>query len=457
MPAWINDLIDQVFTFSQTLLTIPTLTQLGVLLGVFLLAALLRGLFRRLLGRFHNWLSGQSLIQEYLPWLPKWVHWPAPAAFPLLAWLLAGLARNVLDSAGLAAEILGWAVPLLGLLVLYILLLSLLTGRLAPERADFWQRRVLRPLFFIILFLQAVGLLDDLLSAGPTVGETPLRLGSILAGLFVLYIFAMLARSSRSLLGETVLPKAGINPSLTQVLVTFIGYIIIGSGVALALSTSGIPLTALTVIIGGLSVDIGFGMQELISNFISGFILLFEGSIGPTDIVAVDDTIGVVEFVGIRAMRIKNFDNVELIVPNTRFLTEVVTNYSRGSGDSRLRVHIPVGVSYEASPRLVREALLAAASHAGVLEDPPPQVHFIDFGASSLDFELMVWTENVSGVPDLRSDLRFQIWDSLTERGIEIPFPQHDVHIRSMAGLPLTGGADSRSLSAENSPNEDGA
>jgi potassium efflux system protein len=150
----------------------------------------------------------------------------------------------------------------------------------------------------------------------------------------------------------------------------------------------------------------------------------------------VSETIGVVASVGVRSIRITNLDNVELIVPNNRFMTDIVTNYTRS--DKKVRIHVAVGVSYDSKPREVEEALLAAAAHPLVLQTPAPGVLFTGFGDSSLDFELLVWTETPVMIPMLASDLRFQIWEALEARDIKIPFPQRDIHIRT-ASSPASG------------------
>ena len=350
---------------------------------------------------------------------------------PLAAWILGQVALVSLESAGREVTLLQWLVPFLALWFLQRLLVSWLELRRSTEQVAIWRKRVIRPLILLSALLHTVGLLDNVLEAGFRIDDNTITLQAVLTGILILYLFLFLARNLRQVLGDTVLPRAGVEASLTQILATFVGYAIIIFGVITALNVVGLPLTTLTVVAGGLSVGIGFGMQELISNFISGFILLFERSIGPGDVIEVEGTIGIVENVGVRAMRIKNLDNVELIVPNNSFLTNTVTNFTRG--DPHIRVHVGVGVSYESDPYQVKAVLIAAAAHASVLAEPPAQVQFVEFGANSLDFELLVWTDNAMAVPNLQSDLRYHIWQALNDAGIDIPFPQRDIHIRTLA------------------------
>jgi potassium efflux system protein len=203
--------------------------------------------------------------------------------------------------------------------------------------------------------------------------------------------------------------------------------------VLVALGSVGINLSTLTVVLGGLSVGLAFGLQEIVNNFVSGFILLFERSVQIGDIVQVDDNTGAIQKIGIRSTTINTRDNVELIIPNSYFLTQIVTNMTRS--EDLVRTRIAVGVTYNAKPREVEQALLeAAAQHPDVLSNPPPSVQFRDFGNSSLDFELFVWTNQAFQTPQLTSEVRYHIWDALASRNIEIPFPQRDIHIRS--GVP---------------------
>jgi small-conductance mechanosensitive channel len=226
------------------------------------------------------------------------------------------------------------------------------------------------------------------------------------------------------------LQNAGVDSGLVQTISAITSYAIIGIGILVALGSIGLNLTTLTVIAGGASVGLAFGLQEIFNNFISGFILIFERSLEPGQVVEVDDNTGRVETVGIRSTTIRTLDNVELIVPNSRFLTETVTNMTKT--EDLVRAQVDVGVSYNSDPHQVREVLLQAArKHPKILAEPAPTVQFRDFGASSLDFSLFVWTDDALHLAPLKSDLRYDIWDALAAHNIEIPFPQRDIHIRS--------------------------
>ena len=395
------------------------------------LALLLRRLMQRPLNRLLGRLAQTPLAQS-LHGLDELAQEVDNCLLPLLLWVLEALLIQFSIQNGRLPTVLLWARPFFIIWFVYQSCVSLLRVRLGPEQSKVWNHHVLRPITLVAAVLHGIGLLDDLLALGIQFRDDRVTLGAILAGLAVGYLFLIASQSSRRYLQSNFLPQAGVEPALTQVLATFAAYAVLAIGVLAALNLMGISLTALAVIAGGLSVGIGFGLQEIVSNLISGFILLLERSIGPGDVVQEGETIGVVEEIGIRSMRIRTLDNVELIVPNARFLTETVTNYTRS--ESKVRVHIPVGVSYQSDPRQVEKVLLEAAQNPLVLNSPAPSVFFTGFDESSLNFELLVWTDDAFEIPRLTSDLRFQIWETLQANHIEIPFPQRDVHVRSMVG-----------------------
>ncbi|UII58267.1 mechanosensitive ion channel (plasmid) [Cytobacillus spongiae] len=212
-------------------------------------------------------------------------------------------------------------------------------------------------------------------------------------------------------------------------------YSIMVLAIFISLTTVGIDLSALTVFAGIIGVGIGFGLQNIASNFISGIILLFERPIKVGDRVIVNEVIGDVEKINMRATIIKTLDNEHIIVPNSYFLEEQVVN--RSYSDPRHRLVIPVGVAYGSDVEHVRKLLLEVAEaeeieSETVLIEPKPFVNFVGFGSSSLDFELFVWITNPDKVIPIKSSLHFRIYKALTDNKIEIPFPQQDLHVRTI-------------------------
>jgi small-conductance mechanosensitive channel len=205
----------------------------------------------------------------------------------------------------------------------------------------------------------------------------------------------------------------------------------------------GLNLNSLVVVGGALGIGVGLGLQAIVSNFVAGLILLLEQPIKLGDRIEVGNTYGDVVRLRARSTWIRTNDNVVVIVPNSEFINQSVTNWT--ATDRQVRISLPLGTSYDSDPKKVREVILKVAStHADVLPDPPPEVIFTDFGDSSLNFQLRVWTiQQVQSPARLKSDLYFAIFEAFRIEKIEIPFPQRDLHLRSVAE-PLSSALLSR-------------
>ncbi len=418
--------LEQVRAQLMALLTLALGLQVGVILLALLLGALLQPLTRRLINRLDRQRRKITLVRA-APGLDDLTALLVNIRWPATTYLLSRLGMWALSASGYATEFLAWATPFFLLWLVSRGFAALLERRMTPERARAWSKQLVRPILITAGALHALTLFDKVWSWGVTIQGHTFTLGALIVALLIFYVFWQLAQTARTLLGENVLPRAGVHPSLTQIIASFTAYVIVLVGFAIALSYAGIELTTLTVILGGLSVGLGFAMQDVISNFISGFILLMERSIVPGDVITVDDHFGQVTNVGIRATRIRTLDNVEIIVPNSAFVSGTVENYS--SSDGGVRVEVVVGASYSVEPGLVEKALLEAAEGMPILSTPPPSVQFIDFGASSLDFRLLVWLEDPLDTAGIQSQLRYRIWDRFKAHQIPIPFPQRDIHI----------------------------
>ncbi|MDJ0555428.1 MAG: mechanosensitive ion channel [Microcoleaceae cyanobacterium MO_207.B10] len=210
---------------------------------------------------------------------------------------------------------------------------------------------------------------------------------------------------------------------LTQYGLIFLGILII-------LQLWGVDISSLAIIASALGVGIGFGLQNVANNFVSGIIIVFERPIQVGDFIQVADLVGVVERIGLRSTHITTLDQVSLIVPNSRFLENEVLNWSHGNPISRIRV--PIGVAYGSNIQLVRKAILEVAkTHPEVLLHPSPQLWFQEFADSSLNFELFVWTREPQKQYKLRSELNYRMEANLRKYNISIPFPQRDLHLKS--------------------------
>lgn len=215
--------------------------------------------------------------------------------------------------------------------------------------------------------------------------------------------------------------------------VSLVRYLLIIVGVGIAISQLNFNATTIAAITGGLSVGVGFALSTILSNFLSGLILLFERSIQPGDVIEVDDNLSIVEDVSMRAMRVRTLNNIEMMIPNQTFVASSFTTFT--GSDKRIRVQLPVGASYDDEPDAVRSVLLEIAmKHPRVLRKPAPKVHLVSFGDSSVNYFLNVWLASPLHRPDTVSELNMTVFEAFAEHGFSIPFPQQDLHIISGGG-----------------------
>lgn len=248
----------------------------------------------------------------------------------------------------------------------------------------------------------------------------------------VICIAALVSRFSRRILQKRVLPGFRIESGLQYTLLRLVHYLIISVGILYAVKIGfNVDLTSVAVIVGFLSVGIGFGLQYVASDIASGFILLFERPVRIGDWVALDGGVeGRVKNINLRSTMILTNENMAVILPNSKLVQSKLVNFSYG--ERRVRLNVPVGVAYTSDLKTVSEALLEAANSVNeVLSEPAPQVHFDAFGDSALNLQIRVWIDEPRDQAIIRSRVNFAIERAFRQRGIEIPFPQRDLHIRS--------------------------
>lgn len=330
-----------------------------------------------------------------------------------------------------------------------VLRTDLVTRKLAVQhrtrrRVKFW----LRALLDMVIAIGAVFLIapawgvpaDDLslwagrLLQGFTIGNVTISLVDFAIAILIFVVVMLLTRAGQRALTEQILPETQIDTGLQHSLSAGFGYIGAVIAAVLAVSAIGLDLTNIALIAGALSVGIGFGLQNIVNNFVSGLTLLVERPIKVGDWVVVGDQEGIVKRIQVRATEIETFQRTSVIVPNSAFLQEPVIN--RTHKDSFARIEVRVGVAYGSDTAKVERILLSAAKeNPKVASWPEPFVLFTNFGESSLDFELRCYCQNVFDTIRGASELRFSIDQGFRKEGIEIPFPQRDVHLKDIDRL----------------------
>jgi small-conductance mechanosensitive channel len=303
--------------------------------------------------------------------------------------------------------------------------------------------------FFTISAINAAGIPLPWSQPLPGISLSLVQIFLLIALLMV--VFWISSRTKRFLFNR-FLVNSGLDRSLQYAIAQIVANVVLIVGIFVVLENTGIHLGALTVFAGAVGVGVGFGLQNIASNFISGLVILAERPITIGDRVEVAGIAGQVQQIRARSTVIRTNDNITMIVPNTKFIDSPVTNWTYG--DPRVRFRIPVGVAYGSDIDKVRQTLLAAGrENPNTLQDPAPSVFLDKFGESSIDFELVVWSSEMSYRPRrYRSDVNFAIEKKFREAGIEIASPQRDIRIRE--GVIKIEGPDG-ATTKQSEPKED--
>jgi len=287
----------------------------------------------------------------------------------------------------------------------------------------------------LIIALNMLGLLYPLqrMMSFPIfhLGDTTITFWLIVIAILILLAIVYASRLVQAYFDYRIYPTFGIDPGLGYAINTVIKFTFLGIGCLIALNILGINLRFLLVFAGAIGVGVGLGLQNMAANVISGFTIIFGGTIRKGDWIEVEGMIGEVTDIYLRATKVRTRDNIEYLVPNSNIISNTMVNYSLSS--PLIRIELPVGVSYRADPHQVEKILLLAAENEPLVDKiNMPTVRFVEYADSSINFELLVWID-VRKTPrrKVRSNLYFVIFEELAKAGIEIPFPQRDVHIRS--------------------------
>lgn len=389
-------------------------------------------------------LESSSSLARDLRWLVARLM-QVSAALAVLAALFGyiNLARQALSPMVLTLAALGLAIHIRALLI------KVLQDALGETTDDETEGAFLLPLLvtmtIVLVLIPILALVWGarvtdiaevwrILTDGVELGDTRISLTVVFKLVVVFLIGLAVTRWIQRLLRGTLLPRTRMDTGAQSSIVTGLGYVGLTLTALIAVSSAGINLSSLAVVFGALSVGIGFGLQNIVSNFVSGIILLVERPVKEGDWIEVSGYSGIVKKIAVRSTRVETFDRFDVIVPNSDLIAGTVKNMTLSNNDGR--VILPVGVAYGSDVELVREVLLqAVADDPRVMTDPAPTVLFIALGASSLDFELRFYLYDVGTILTISSDVMFRIYSGLREAGIEIPFPQRDVNLKGLERL----------------------
>ena len=312
------------------------------------------------------------------------------------------------------------------------------------KNADVLLRRIMRLIQILIwtfifsnimvdwgLFNVPSEAIQGFMALGFTVGPKKITIGLVLAAVAILYGSFLVSWAIQTVFMEEVLRRRQVELGVRMSMARLVHYVLVLVGFMIALSALGFDLKNITILGGALGIGIGFGLQTVVSNFVCGLILLFERPLKVGDVIELGSQTGRVKKLGLRATIVQTFDQAEVVVPNTDLISNQVTNWTLA--DRRIRLTIPVGVAYGSDIALVMKTLAEiAAENKRVLKDPAPQVLFSALGSSSLDFDFRVWLSDYNDQRQVQSDLLLEIDRRFRELEIEIPFPQSDLHLRSV-------------------------
>ena len=359
--------------------------------------------------------------------------------FPVSTLLGVLVGRAVLEGLGMPVQIVNVAVPMMLSLAGIRLAVYLLRKSFAPSAALKAWENLIGSVAWTLVALHLMGWLPQVLHfmdklAFP-LGEVRVSLLSVAKMLLMLALLLTLALWVSGVIERQMKKAAHLSIGMQVGLSKFLRFFLVTLAVLVGLNTVGIDLSALAVFGGALGVGLGFGLQRIASNFISGFILILDRSIRPGDVITIGNNFGWVQALHARYVVVRNRDGVETLIPNENLITSEVVNWSYS--DRKVRVRIPVAISYDDDPEKAMHLMVQAAEECDrVIKDPAPVCRFMEFGDNGLLLELRVWIEDPEeGVGNVKSTLNLSIWRSFREAGITFPYPQRDLYIKELPAL----------------------
>ena len=414
------DLWQQALTQARLMLLPSRLYQIGILIFC---VALAWGL--------HRWISPR--MRDWMRTLEGWPKWQLRALLNVHKRLfLIIFALVVWSAARIMAEITPFPsrrflLELAGTITIAVLLVGFAV-RLVRNR---FLQTVVSWTLWIMITLYYLGVLDEtaafLDSLGIAMGDFNLSVLTLLKAIAAIGVLFTLARLTTSAAAASIKKNDDISPSMQVLAVKVLQVVAFGAAFFIGLKMVGVDLTGLAVLSGAIGVGLGFGLQKVVSNLVSGVIILLDKSIKPGDVISIGDTFGWINALGARYVSITTRNGTEYLIPNEDLITGQVVNWSHSNDFVRLDIHF--GTAYHDDPHVVRKLAIQAASGVDrVLTDRPPVCHIVGFGDSSVDYILRFWiTDPSGGLTNIRGNVFLALWDTFHENGISIPFPQREV------------------------------
>ncbi len=416
-----QSLFTQGLTFAESLFRPWNAYQVLIALGLFVAAHLLR---RGLAPRLHEWLRTREGWAKWRLRLALVVHKRLGGIiFVALIWATVFVMREITWPS--RSYLLG-VIATLATAWLFVAFATRLIGN--P-----FLRQVVRYGAWIYVTLSVVGITDEaetlLDSIAIELGETRISVWLILQAVFILGLFFFVARFLSQTTSARIQRNEDISPSMRVLVVKFLQVLLYGAAFFIGLRAVGFDLTGLAVLSGAIGVGLGFGLQKVVSNLVSGIIILLDKSIKPGDVISVGETFGWINSLGARYVSITTRDGREYLIPNEDLITTQVVNWSHSNDFVRLDIYF--GTAYGDDPHAVRKlAIDAAKSVDRVLDIRPPVCHIVGFGDSSVDYILRFWIKDpTGGLTNIRGNVYLALWDAFHENGISIPFPQREVKV----------------------------
>ncbi|MGD8581109.1 MAG: mechanosensitive ion channel [Gammaproteobacteria bacterium] len=400
--------------------------QLGTVLVCGALAALTHKHWQNFITRLVGSLEKKGFIRFMLRATNR-------IAFPMSMLLYLILTRFLLDQFGVNTAVLDIFTPLLLSLAGIKLGVYILRAGFTPSPALRAWENVFSLSVWSILAVHLLGWLPDIVKAMDefafTFGETRISVLSFFQLTVSIIIFIVLANWLTRFIEARTRRSQYLNPSMRVVLTKTSKFVIYGLAILFALKAVGIDFTAFAVFSGAVGVGIGFGLQKIFSNFISGFILIFDRSIRPGDVITIGNRFGWVQELNARYVVVRDRDGVEALIPNENLITSEVTNWSYS--DRSVRQRLPVSISYHDDPELAMKLMVESAEeHPRALKSPEPVARLLRFGDNGIELELRIWIiDPENGIANVTSDINLAFWKRFKEHNITIPFPQRDVHL----------------------------